>query len=149
MKSSKYFDKAISIITSVVAIMLVIYMIVLVVVTAISFTNVLIDLAKDMMSGANIVAPDFTALSVDFLHGIAIFIILIKAYKVLVSYAEHHHVSIRYIAEIAIIAGVLEILFNTGSYSWEVLAVMSFLSVSSLAIYVWKYPVFEEIDSAG
>jgi len=149
MKSSKYFDKAITVITSVVAIMLVIYMIVLVTVNAISFTYVLVDLFKDIVSGKQVAMPDFTALSVDFLHGIAIFIILIKAYKVLVSYATHHHVSIRYIAEIAIIAGILEILFNTSSYSWEVLAVMSFLSVSTLAIYVWKYPVFEKIDSAG
>jgi len=145
--TKKYFDKTISAITLVFAVMLVVYMVVLVAVNAMAFFEMIMGLIKNVLAGIPINMPDFNSISIAFLHGIAIFIILIKAYKILMSYAQHHHVSIKYIAEIAIIAGILEVLFNTNAYSWGTLTVMTLMSVSTLAIYIWKYPTFKELDS--
>ena len=45
------------------------------------------------------------------LHAVARTILVLKAYRILVSYLRSHHVTVKYILEIAIIASVVELFF--------------------------------------
>lgn len=51
------------------------------------------------------------------LHSIAEVIVLIKAYRILVSYVHTHHVSVEYIVEISIVATAVELLFAVDTHS--------------------------------
>jgi uncharacterized membrane protein (DUF373 family) len=47
----------------------------------------------------------------EMLHDVAFFLVLVKAYNVLLAYLEKGHVSVRYVIEIAIIASFIEVVF--------------------------------------
>lgn len=74
-----------------------------------------------------------------FLHTIAYAIILIKAYRILVSYVETHHLNIKFLVEISIIAAALEIIFNTSAHSDFVLGVFAIFGVANLLMYLFFY----------
>ena len=76
---------------------------------------------------------------------IAFAIVLIKAYRILISYAKTQHVNIKYLVEIAIIAPAIEILFNSHGYHFEILVLFGVFGIANLVIYVWKYDKFKEI----
>lgn len=79
------------------------------------------------------------------LHFVAYTIVLIKAYTILMSYARKHHINIKYLVEIAIIAPAVEILFNSSAYSIEVLYLLGAFGISNLLIYAIWYRNFKEI----
>jgi len=79
------------------------------------------------------------SLNVEFLHTIALLIILMKAYRILVEYMRYYHINIKYMLEIGIIASVLELLFNYQSYSTDMLYIFLGLSVSFSFIYAFKH----------
>jgi uncharacterized membrane protein (DUF373 family) len=81
----------------------------------------------------------FNVLNADFLHNIAILLILMKAYLIFVEYMRFHHIDIKLMVEIAIIASVLELMFNFSSYTIEMRYVLLVLAASFLGIYVFGY----------
>lgn len=81
----------------------------------------------------------FNMVNTNFLHTIAVLIILMKAYRILVEYMRNHHVDIKYIVEIAIIACVLELLFNHEDYTSSMQLVLLGLSIAFLGFYVFRY----------
>ncbi|MCP5303592.1 MAG: phosphate-starvation-inducible PsiE family protein [Pseudomonadales bacterium] len=81
-------------------------------------------------------------LNAEFLHNIAILLILMKAYRILVEYMRYHHIDIKFMMEIAIIACVLELLFNNDKYSDHMQLVLAGLAVLFAAIYAFRYEVF-------
>ena len=81
----------------------------------------------------------FSGITGDFLHNIAILLILMKAYRILVEYMRFHHIDIKYTIEIGIIACVLELLFNNSSYSMPMQIILAALSVSFVAVYAFRY----------
>lgn len=81
----------------------------------------------------------FNVVNTEFLHTIAVLIILMKAYRILVEYMRNHHVDIKYIVEIAIIACVLELLFNYAEYSEDMRLILLGLAVAFLGFYVFRY----------
>lgn len=81
----------------------------------------------------------FNLLNAEFLHNIAILLILMKAYRILVEYMRYHHIDIKFMVEIAIIACVLELLFNYASYSIEMRYILLGLSSTFLGLYVFGY----------
>lgn len=81
----------------------------------------------------------FNEVNSQFLHTVAILIILMKAYRILVEYMKNHHVDIKYIVEITIIACVLELLFNYGHYSEDMRLVLAGLGTAFLAVYAFRY----------
>lgn len=85
------------------------------------------------------------ALDINILSFIAFTIVMIKAYRILISYAKTQHVNIKYFTEIAIIAPAIEILFNSHVYKLETLILFGVFSLANLVIYVWKYDKFKEI----
>lgn len=86
----------------------------------------------------------FNGLNIDFLHTIAVLIILMKAYRILVEYMRNHHVDIKYVVEIAIIASVLELLFNYKDYTEDMRLVLLGLGVAFLGIYVFRYDTLNQ-----
>lgn len=81
----------------------------------------------------------FNSVNTQFLHTIAVLIILMKAYRILVEYMRNHHIDIKYVVEIAIIGSVLELLFNYGDYSEDMRLVLLGLAVTFLGFYVFRY----------
>lgn len=82
------------------------------------------------------------SVNADFLHNIAVLLILMKAYRILVEYMRYHHIDIKYMVEIGIIACVLELLFNFNYYTEDMRMVLAATAVSFLAIYAFKYETF-------
>lgn len=70
------------------------------------------------------------------LYSVAIIIILVKAYRILLFYMNKHHVSIKYIVEIAIIAPAIELIFVPDGRSLGLNIVYAVFSLGSLLIYV-------------
>lgn len=80
------------------------------------------------------------------LYSVAIVIILVKAYRILLFYMNKHHVSIKYIVEIAIIAPAIELIFVPGGRSLELNIVYAVFSLGSLLIYVMYFRNLCEAD---
>lgn len=72
------------------------------------------------------------------LYSVAIVVILVKAYRLLLFYMQTHHVSIKYIVEIAIIAPAIELIFVPDGRSDVLNIVYAVFSLANLIIYV-KY----------
>ena len=81
----------------------------------------------------------FNILNSDFLHNIAVLLILMKAYRILVEYMKFHHIDIKFMVEIGIIAGILELLFNYQNYADDMRIILATMTISFLAIYAFRY----------
>jgi uncharacterized membrane protein (DUF373 family) len=73
------------------------------------------------------------------LHTIAFTVVLVKAYKILIVYAQTQHVNLKYLVEIAIIAPTIELIFNSSSYSFEVLILLASFAFANLVAYLFFY----------
>lgn len=73
------------------------------------------------------------------LFSIAIVIVLVKAYRILFFYMESHHVSVKYIVEISIIAPAVELIFATENRSLELNILLGLYSIASSIIYLSYY----------
>ena len=82
------------------------------------------------------------AINGDFLHNIAVLLILMKAYRILVEYMRYHHIDIKYMVEIGIVACVLELLFNSQGYTESMQMLLAGMAVAFLAIYAFRYESF-------
>lgn len=78
------------------------------------------------------------------LHSIAEVIILIKAYRILVSYLKTHHVSIEYIVEISIVASAIELVFATDLHSLGTNVVIAIFGVVNLIVYLFFFGVHHD-----
>ncbi len=131
-----FLNACLSFVAFITALALVIYMLIAFVtgvfdVALLMFDTVFLEPAErqTILSGVN----------AEFLHNIAILIILMKAYRILVEYMRHHHIDIKYMVEIGIIACVLELLFNSQTYTEHMQMVLAAVAVLFLAIYAFKY----------
>lgn len=80
------------------------------------------------------------------LHTIAFAIVLVKAYKILVSYADTHHINLKYLIEIAIIAPTVELLFNSFSYSLGMNILFGLFAFGNMVLYLFFYPRLKEVS---
>lgn len=74
------------------------------------------------------------------LHQIALVIVFVKAYRILVAYALHHHVDVRFIVEISIIAPAVEVIFNSRlhQHPW-IMAMLGSYGLANLLLYLLFY----------
>jgi len=140
-------DKGVSFYAFGIAFVLVIYMITSLVVGSINFLGNL----SEILVSTNASGPGGDEaqrlLEINILHFIAFSIVLIKAYRVLISYAKTQHINIKYLVEISIIAPAIEILFKSHSYTFETLALFAVFGFANLFLYVWKYDSFKQIGA--
>lgn len=83
----------------------------------------------------------FKTLNSGFLHNIAVLIILLQIYRILVEYLRNKHLDLKFIVEIAVIASVLELLFNFQQYTPDMRIVLAALGITFLGLYAFRYDV--------
>lgn len=71
------------------------------------------------------------------LSHITFILILVKAYRILESYGKHHHIEIKDLVEIAIIALIMEVIFNFWVHSIEINILFSLFWIALLLCYAW------------
>lgn len=92
-----------------------------------------------LLSGELLSIERMDAFSPRALHSIAEVIVLIKAYRVLVSYVRTHHVSVEYIVEISIIASAVELLFALDTHSLSANVVLAIYGLTNLFLYLYYF----------
>ena len=80
------------------------------------------------------------------LHGIAFSIVLVKAYRILMSYATSQHINLKFLVEITIIAPLIELIFNAESYDLSINILFAATGITVLLIYLFFYNTFEKIN---
>ncbi len=73
------------------------------------------------------------------LHAVARTILVLKAYRILVSYLRSHHVTVKYILEIAIIASVVELFFAYDLHDYQTKVIFAAFGLIGLALYLYFY----------
>lgn len=135
-KSVPFLNGCISFIAFVTALSLVVYML-------IAFVSGMFDLGLLMFDTIFLEPIErqsvFNILNGDFLHNIAVLLILMKAYRILVEYMKYHHIDIKFMVEIGIVTCVLELLFNYQNYTEDMRMVLAGLAISFLVVYAFKY----------
>lgn len=86
----------------------------------------------DFMNGKSWV---WIALIENFLSNFTFILILVKAYRILESYAKHYHIEIVDLVEIAIIALIMEVVFNFTVHSLEINILFAVVGIILLVIY--------------
>jgi uncharacterized membrane protein (DUF373 family) len=128
-----------------VAITLVFYMVSSLVTGVLSVATGLLNISTSV--SAILSAPERDLLELDLLHTIAFTIVLVKAYKILISYAQKRHVSIKYLVEIAIIAPTIEIVFNSTKYPIEVNILFAVFAFANLIAYLFFYSTIKHVSN--
>ncbi len=110
------------------------------------FTNAVVSLfifaamlVLVLFIGYNVVDTVRGALVFDFkntLHDIALLIVLVKAYRILLYYYREHHISIKYIVEISIIAPAIELLFAPTNHDLFTNILFASFSIANLVLYL-------------
>lgn len=90
---------------------------------------------------------DFARLTAErVLHTIALTIVFVKAYRTLLYYMQCHHVSVKYIVEIAIIAPTIELIFAPENRSFEINILFATFSAVMLVIYLLFFKTLSQAD---
>jgi uncharacterized membrane protein (DUF373 family) len=128
-----------------VAFTLVLYMVGSLVTGVLSVVTGLLDIS----SSAKVIlsAPERSALELGLLHTIAFTIVLVKAYKILISYAQTRHINLKFLVEMSIIAPTIEIIFNARSYSLEVNALFALFAFANLIAYLFFYKTLKLVSN--
>jgi uncharacterized membrane protein (DUF373 family) len=72
--------------------------------------------------------------------------VLVKAYKILIAYAETRHINLKFLVEIAIIAPTIELIFNPKNYSLPVMVVMASFAFANLVAYLFFYTTLKTVS---
>lgn len=123
-------DKLVSIIILLVTLRLVMYML----------TNLLVVLQNMMHGDVWLYGHDG-----EMLDWIVFYIVMVKAYKVLLSYTKHQHVSIRYVTELVIITCFVEFIFEQ-ELSETIRMILGAVGFGCLFLYLYFYQTIRNLD---
>jgi uncharacterized membrane protein YfcA len=73
------------------------------------------------------------------MHAVARTILVLKAYRILVSYLRTHHVTVKYMLEIAFVACVVELFFAYDLHDIETKIVFAVFGLVGVALYLYFY----------
>ncbi len=121
-----------------VAFTLVLYMVTSLAAGVFGLVTGLLDLSLTSLAEI-LAAPERSALEHELLHTIAFTIVLVKAYKILIAYAETRHINIKFLVEISIIAPTIELIFNAKGYPLSVNALFASFAFLNLLAYLHFY----------
>ncbi len=127
-----------------VALTLVFYMVSSLVTGVFSVVTGLLDISSS--AKAILSAPERGLLELELLHTIAFTIVLVKAYKILIAYAQKRHINIKFLIEIAIIAPTIELIFNTQKYSLEINILFASFAFGNLIAYLFFYNTIKHVS---
>lgn len=80
-------------------------------------------------------------LTEEILSVVTIILVLVKSFKILISYSKHHHIEIKPLVEIAIIALLMEVVFNFWAHSMAINWLFAVFGLGLLVIYA-SFPYF-------
>lgn len=80
-------------------------------------------------------------LTEEILSVVTIILVLVKSFKILVEYSKHHHIQIRDLVEIAIIALLMEVVFNFTIHSMAINWLFAIFGATLLIVYA-MFPYF-------
>jgi uncharacterized membrane protein (DUF373 family) len=86
--------------------------------------------------------------SENVLHVVALTVVFVKAYRMLISYLQCHHVSVKYIVEISIIAPTVDLIFAWENRPIEINILFAAFSISMLIVYALFYKRIDSLDNA-
>lgn len=103
----------------------------------------------DISTSAKVLLADPTRLMLekDLLHTIAFTIVLVKAYTILVSYAQTRRVDLKLLLEMSIIGAIIEIIFNASSYSLGLASLFAAFAMVNLFIYLFFYKTIKTVSN--
>ncbi len=127
-----------------VAFTLVLYMVTTLVTGLLGVVASIIDMSLPIKS--LLISTERTTFELELLHTIAFTIVLVKAYKILIAFAETRHINLKFLVEIAIIAPTIELLFNAKHYSFEVMVLMAAFAFSNLVAYLFFYHTLKAVS---
>ncbi len=128
-----------------VAFTLVLYMVSTLVTGVLGVATSLLDLSLSAKS--ILTSPERSTLELELLHTIAFTIVLVKAYKILIAYAETRHINLKFLVEIAIIAPTIELIFNPKSYQFEAMMLMAGFAFANLIAYLFFYTTLKTVSN--
>lgn len=129
-----------------VAFTLVLYMVSSLIAGVLELTTGLLNLSFVSLNDI-LTAPERAVLEHDLIHTIAFTIVLVKAYKILISYAETRHINIKFLVEISIIAPTIEIIFNAKNYPLAVNIMFATYAFLNLVAYLYFYATLRTAHS--
>ncbi|HIL77758.1 MAG: hypothetical protein ABGX71_11250 [Methyloprofundus sp.] len=130
-KITQWMDKLVSLIILLVMLRLVLYML------------------SSLYASAQRVANGtmwLTGHDAEILDWVVFFIIMVKAYKVLVSYTKYQHISIRYITELVIITCFLEFIFEQ-DINEQIRIILGAVGIGTLFLYLYFYQTIKDMDN--
>lgn len=80
-------------------------------------------------------------LTEEILSVVTIILVLVKSFKILVWYSKHHHIAIKDLVEIAIIALIMEVVFNFWVHSLAINWLFAVFGTALLIVYA-MFPYF-------
>jgi len=92
----------------------------------------LADFSQEWLS---IASKTSITLTEEILSVVTIILVLVKSFKILISYSKHHHIEIKPLVEIAIIALLMEVVFNFWAHSMEINWLFATFGLGLLVIY--------------
>lgn len=90
------------------------------------------DFSQSWLSKASQVSITLTE---EILSVVTIILVLVKSFKILISYSKHHHIEIKPLVEIAIIALLMEVVFNFWAHSMEINWLFAVFGLGLIVIY--------------
>ncbi len=135
---------AVSVYVYFVAFMLVVYMISSLVAGVISLVEGFMNLATS--SAGLFSTPDRIELELSLLHTIAFTIVLVKAYKILIAFADTKHINLKLLVEISIIAPTIELIFNPTAYEFDMKALFAVYALLNLVAYLYFYKTIKKVN---
>lgn len=127
-----------------VAFLLVLYMVTSLVTGLLGVATGILDISNT--TRGILASPERTELELKLLHTITFTFVLVKAYKILISFAQTRHMNIKFMIEIAIIAPTIEIIFNIKQHSMEINILLAIFAFLNLCIYVIFYKTIKHIS---
>jgi len=73
------------------------------------------------------------------MHAVARTILVLKAYRILVSYLRTHHVTVKYMLEIAFVACVVELFFAYDLHDYQTKMIFAVFGLIGVALYLYFY----------
>lgn len=128
-----------------VALMLVLFMMSSLVTGVLELVTGLLNISSSPME--ILAAPERAVFELGLLHTIAFTIVLVKAYKILIAFAETRHINIKYLVEFAIIAPTIELVFNTKNYPPETLILFAAFAFCNLVAYLFFYKTIKSVST--
>lgn len=82
----------------------------------------------------------------EILDWVVIYIVMVKAYKVLISYTKHQHISIRYVTELVIITCFVEFIFER-DITEMFRIILGVVGLGSLFLFLYFHETIKKLDA--